>query len=340
MSSLGTYSALETLLILQGFQNYNPASSSLENLSQTLKSSDVVSRGANSDNDHLEPKALQSLYIRLMKEEIKLENQKNDSYTQVPHEKHESRRRKLSSPVLETMEEVSHYSRLLPQLATRVYDSYRESAIKSIGDEELTYRRLQKDIQEIERGEWDARLQQQDTTSRRDPKALSSIQTLLHDEPDSSQAPSTTVNGTSPAPLPSIYQPFPDTGTPPRATPNAHIRENQSKVVPHTNGHQRSTPSSDPASAPQDPAAIAAGSPTRARQSIYPPHEQPSNTPRPSSQSASAENGVPFLPPPQPHQQPTQQPYHTRRSTFSPTIAGIKWSTAPSTASATFELRT
>ncbi|KAI4117978.1 MAG: hypothetical protein LQ345_001869 [Seirophora villosa] len=293
-----------------GFQNYNPASSSLESLSQTLKSSNVVSRGATSDKDHLEPKALQSLYIRLMKEEIKLENQKNDSYTQLPREKHESRRQKLSSPVLETMEEVSHYSRLLPQLATRVYDSYRESAIKSIGDEELTYRRLQKDIQEIERGEWDARLQQQETTSRRDPKALSSIQTLLHNEPDSSQARSTTVNGTSPAPLPSNYQPFPDTGTPPRATPNAHIWENQSKVVPNTNGHQRSTPSIDPASAPKDLAAVAAGSPTRARQPIHPPHEHPSNTPRPSSQSTSADNGVPFLPPPQPSQQPTQQAYH------------------------------
>ncbi|KAL9008109.1 MAG: hypothetical protein Q9173_006730, partial [Seirophora scorigena] len=310
MPSLGTYSALETLLILQGFQNYNPASSSLEHLSQTLKSSNVVSGGATSDKDHFEPMALRSLYIRLMKEEIKLENQKNDSYTQVPHEEQEPRRRKLSSPVLETMEEVSHYSRLLPQLATRVYDSYRESAIKSIEDEELTYRRLQKDIQEIERGEWDARLQQQETTSRRDPKALSSIQTLLHNEPDSSQAPSTTVNGTSPAPLPSIYQQFPDTRTPPRATPNAHIWENQSKVVPHTNGHQRSTPSTDPGSAPQDLAAIAAGSPTRGRQPIYPPHEHPSNTPRPSSQSTSAENGVPFLPPPQPNQQPTQQGHH------------------------------
>ncbi|KAL9020477.1 MAG: hypothetical protein Q9185_002250 [Variospora sp. 1 TL-2023] len=310
MSSLGTYSALETLLILQGFQSYSPGSLSLEDLSRNLKSSDIVSRGATFHKEHFEPKALQSLYIRLLKEEIKLDNQRNDGDTRLPHEEQGFREPELSSPVLDTIEEVSHYSRLLPQLATRIYENYRESAIKLIGDEEVTYRLLQKDIQEIERGEWDARLQQPEPTSRTDSKGLSSIQTLLQDEPDSSQPPSKTVNGTSSAPLPSICQQLPDKGTPPLTSSNALIWENQSKAVPHTNGQQKSTPSSDPGPPPPNPSATAVGSPARPRQPFYPPHDPPPNTPRPSSQPASAESGVAFFPPLQPTPQPSQQGFH------------------------------
>ncbi|KAL8708388.1 MAG: hypothetical protein Q9225_007606, partial [Loekoesia sp. 1 TL-2023] len=295
MSSLGAHGALETLLLLQGIQTYGADSKSLDTLSQTLKSSEILSGNENFDSERFAPSSLQSLYLRLLKEEVKLASQRDIRSSPVQDGQQNPRKRELSSPPMETMEEASVFSYLIPQLATRVYDNYRSSTINSIEDEERKYRLLQKDVEEIERGEWDARLQYQEVTSRRDSKGLASIQTLLQDESGTNQAPPKAANGQPATPLPSIHQ-MPSIQTAPSW-------ENPPQAISYPNGDHGAAAAVSIGVAQQGSPPVVAASPTRARQPPYASPEPPSNAPRPSSQSGSAENGMPFLPPPQHIQQ-------------------------------------
>ncbi|KAL9029311.1 MAG: hypothetical protein Q9196_002437 [Gyalolechia fulgens] len=295
MSSLEADGALDALLLLQGIQTYGAQSQSLDTLSQTLKSSKIIARNESSEIERFAPDSLKSLYLRLLKEEAKLVSQGDVQSNPVPDGQPDPPQAKLSSPPMETMEEASQFSYLIPQLATRVYNSYRDLAIKLVEDEERQYRLLQKDIQEIERGDWDARLQQHEITTGRDSKGVASIYTLLQQESEVDQAPAIAPNGRPSTPLPSIQQ------RPPAQT--ASSLENLHQADSHANGnHGASVPGSAEVTQQWSPP-VAALSPPTAQQPLYPPHELPSNAPRSSPQSASAESGMPFLPPPQHIQQ-------------------------------------
>ncbi|KAI4137376.1 MAG: hypothetical protein L6R39_007321, partial [Caloplaca ligustica] len=322
MSPPGPQSALETLLVLKGFQTYGSGSPSLDSLSQTLKSHEIVHGSAAFGGERFEPKAIKTLYLRLLNEELKLESSKHDEPIQLQNDPLHPGKRKLSSPALETIEEAAQYRHLIPQLATKVYDGYRQSTVKAIEDEERNYRLLQKDIGEIERGEWDARLQDQDITPKRDSKGPSSIQTLLQDEPDSSDRPSKVANGTSSGPLPSIYQSLPTQ----RELPNLPTLESQPQAVPYVSGDQIAATSSAAAATTWEPTATAVNSPRRGQRPTFAPHEPPSTTSRPPSQPGSVENSVPFLPPPHNAQQgyhmsPPASDLHRRQSSHPTNIA-------------------
>ncbi|KAL8834436.1 MAG: hypothetical protein Q9170_003758 [Blastenia crenularia] len=289
MSSLGVHSALETLLLLQGIQRSGADPLSLDSVSQTLKSSRISSRNETSDSEYLAPGTLKSLYLRLLKEEAKLASQSAIRSDPNQNGQESPCTRVPLSPPMETVEDALPFNYLIPQLATRVYNNYRESAIKSIEYEENKYRNLQKDIQEIERGEWDARLQHQDLASRKDSKGLASIRTLLQDDSDTNQSPSLAPDGPSPVPLPPVHQKTP--------TQSAPTRENLPHTVPYALGDHTIAIAGNAGAPLQESPPLAVASPGRPRQSHYASHELPSNAPRPS-QSGSAENGVPFLPPP------------------------------------------
>lgn len=297
MSLPGPPTALETLLILRGLQTYGSESPALESLSQALKSSNVVAHNPNLDDKPFEPKALKSIYIRLLKKEVKLKSQNDGAsdYLQDGLQNH-GEEGKLSSPPLETIEEAEHYSYLIPRLATKVYNQYRESTIKAIEDEECRYRLLQKDIQEIERGEWDSRLEHHDIAPKRDPKGLSSIQTLLRDEPEENDRPSRDLNGTSSARLPLVYQQQP-------SQPSALTLGSQPQAIPYANSEQNTVVPNNSGLVQHEPLPTITGSPRRAPEAAYTPHEPPSTTPKLLSQPGSADNGGPFFPPPQHSQQ-------------------------------------
>ncbi|KAK3173065.1 hypothetical protein OEA41_006394 [Lepraria neglecta] len=156
------HTPLESFLLFQTlhpFSDNNPPS--FVKVSEALKRNDQLRETDALELDRLEPDSLKSLYLRLLKEEAKAETGR-----QQPQEN--PRKRKLSSPPLETMEEALQYSHLLPQLVNRLYFRYREHAIESIKDEERKYRSLQREIQEME---------------RQDSRGVSSIKTLLrHDD--------------------------------------------------------------------------------------------------------------------------------------------------------------
>lgn len=183
------HTPLESLLLFQTLHPFTADPPSFGKISDTLKNNELLRESDSFELNRLEPDSLKDLYLRLLKEEVKSECQGRDLANQ-KNEQQNARKRKLSSPLLETLDEALQYRHLLPQLVNRLYFRYRDHAIKVIEDEERKYRSLQKEIRDIGRGDPDGRSQDQGVHSRRDSRGVSSIQTLLRhddDEPEKAQ---------------------------------------------------------------------------------------------------------------------------------------------------------
>ena len=191
------HTPLESLLLFQTLHPFTTDPPSFGKISDTLKNNELLRESDSFELNRLEPDALKDLYLRLLKEEAKIEARGRDLVGQ-KNEQENLRKRKLSSPPLETVDEALQYNHLLPQLVNRLYFRYRDHAIKSIEDEERRYRSLQKEVREIEREDLDGRAQNQDPNSRRDSRGVSSIQTLLrHDDEGEKTQRGTTSRPTS-----------------------------------------------------------------------------------------------------------------------------------------------
>ena len=189
------HTPLESFLLFQTLHPFNADPPSFGRISDVLKKNDLLRESDSFELGRLEPDALKDLYLRLLKEEAKCESKGRDQVGQ-KNELQNPRKRKLGSPLLETVEEALQYSHLLPQLVNRLYFRYRDHAIKSIEDEERKYRSLREEAQELERGDLDGRTQDQDVSSRRDSRGVSSIQTLLRHDDEVNMAQ----RGTTPRP--------------------------------------------------------------------------------------------------------------------------------------------
>ena len=167
------HTPLQSLLLFQTLYPFSEdVPPSFTKVSESLKNNELL---RDSDTlDRLDPDSLKDLYLRLLKEEARIQARRQSNDAQ-----QNPRKRKLSSPPLETLDEALQYQHLLPQLVNRLYFRYRDYAIKSIEDEERKYRSLQKEDQEIEREEWQSRSQHQETPTRPDSQGVPSIQALL-----------------------------------------------------------------------------------------------------------------------------------------------------------------
>ena len=179
MTTNDTYTPLEAFLFFQSLRGYGVQPSSFSRISDALKQNEFIK---NDNDERFQPESLKRFYLDLLKEEVRGERlqgskQSNDG-------DHNPRKRKLSTPPLESIDGTAEHEHLLLQLVNRLYARYRDHAVGVIQEEERKIRLLQRDISEIENGEWDERLQAQDAASRRDSKGVSSIQTLLRHDTD------------------------------------------------------------------------------------------------------------------------------------------------------------
>ncbi|MCJ1472060.1 hypothetical protein MMC13_000705 [Lambiella insularis] len=180
MTTTELYTPLEAFLFFQSLQSFGTEASSFSKISNVLKQNEFVRESNSYQPDRLGPVSLQQLYLELLKEDQRGEGLQGGSPTKGGD--HNPRKRKLSTPLLESVDGAGHHVRSLPQLVNRLYARYREHVFNSIREDERQIQLLQKDIREIENGEWDARLQAQENASKRDSKGISSIQTLLRDD--------------------------------------------------------------------------------------------------------------------------------------------------------------
>ena len=189
------HTPLESLLLFQALHPFEANPPAFGKISDTLKTNELLQESTTSAPNRLEPDSLKNHYLQLLKEEVQTHSER-DQGVQIDGLSPLKRKRSI-----ETVDEAFQYKHLLPQLVNRLYFRYRDHAIKSIEEEERRYRSLQREVQEIERGEWDARLGQR-SASRRDSRGVSSIQTILrHDgEEDNAQAVSKSRPSSSSAP--------------------------------------------------------------------------------------------------------------------------------------------
>ena len=160
------YTSLETLLFFQALRAQSLTSIDFKAISTGLQSIPLVSNDATFDVHRLSPDALQKLYLNLVKEEAKRDLELADQDTRDGQDggiSPGSRKRKAPSPTIPTVEEAAKHSHLLPGLLFRLYSGFREQAVADIRREEQRYDSLSREIDEIEKGEQDEKLHQQQT---------------------------------------------------------------------------------------------------------------------------------------------------------------------------------
>lgn len=182
MTAIASHSPLERFLLFETIQSFDNTAPSFTTLSESLKSHEALRERENGSTDHLEPQALEELYLGVFKEETKLAALRRDGDAAVEDGDSNARLQLSPPPSISTVEEASQYKHLLPQLLSRLYYQYRDHAIKEIEEDERQYRTLKEEIEELQRKERDARAQEE-VPVRRDSRGISSIQHLLQHDP-------------------------------------------------------------------------------------------------------------------------------------------------------------
>ncbi|KAK2627636.1 hypothetical protein QTJ16_003602 [Diplocarpon rosae] len=152
-SVAATYTPLECLLLFQTLVVYGAEEQDFERISSLLTSNALVKDAETYDAQRLSADALRTLYLRLLHDELKGEEDAQEDQT--------SRKRKLPTPPLPSIKDALEYREKLPSLVNRLYARYREHMIRVIQEDERRYANIQKEIGEIERGEWDERILEQ-----------------------------------------------------------------------------------------------------------------------------------------------------------------------------------
>ncbi|KAL8746333.1 MAG: hypothetical protein Q9190_001627 [Brigantiaea leucoxantha] len=306
MPSVDQHTPLETLLFLQILQQNGAEPPSFEQISASLKNRKLLRRDEDSSREHLDASSLKSLYLRLLKEEVKIQAQNGEHVSRDQDGQPNPRKRKLSSPRLETVDEAMHYGHLIPQLADRMYLAFRHEAIDAIQDEERKYRKLEKEVQEINCGERDAPLQTQEPPLNKSTRGVSSIKGLLRDDPVPASAEPKKPNGQiqSPSHPDPINESGADQGNaaPQPVKPQPTLTEANGESI-QQNGLASSleATASPTAGARQDVSETAVPQPIPSREPAHTQLNVPdviADASKHPPQRLSADNGVPFLPPP------------------------------------------
>ena len=211
MTTNTLHTPLEVLLFFQSLRIQGVDGSSFSRISELLRENEYVHQDTTYDAERLSSENLKSLYLNLLKDEVR--SQKNLRASPAKDGGSRPKKRKLSTPPLQTLDEAAEHTHLLPQLVNHLYARYRDHVLQAIHAEERRYSELSKEINEIERGEWDARLRQEEARAQR-KASRSSIQDLLLDESDEK------ANGAKPGQETVVG--LQGKGVPPATGPNGH----------------------------------------------------------------------------------------------------------------------
>lgn len=159
MNSFGTdYTPLECLLLFQSLVAYGTEDQAFTRISDLLTNNSLIKDGPTYDAQRLSSGALRQLYLQLLRDELKAEEQDG-------HEdsgQTSSKKRKLQSPPLPSFKDAQEYRDKLPLLVDRLYARYRDYMVRAIQEDERRYAEVQGELGEIERGEWDERILNED----------------------------------------------------------------------------------------------------------------------------------------------------------------------------------
>ncbi|KHJ35996.1 putative wd domain containing protein [Erysiphe necator] len=158
MDVAATYTPLECLLVFRSLVALGTEEEDFISISELLKKSPLVRDCPTYDAKRLEASALRDLYLRLLRDELRSEEQNGIEDTN----KSPSRKRKLPSPKLASFNDCRQYKHKLPLLVERLYGRYRDYMIKAIEEDERKYVKLQGQIKKIEKEDWDQSMLEED----------------------------------------------------------------------------------------------------------------------------------------------------------------------------------
>ncbi|KAI8630992.1 hypothetical protein F5Y19DRAFT_42251 [Xylariaceae sp. FL1651] len=153
------YTSLETLFLFQLLGKHGFINGSFERISEELKNTPLVHEQEEYDAGRLTPESLQQLALQLLREE-----QRRDAEAVAEKGANglspTSKKRKLQSAPLPTLKEAHEQPEKLPILVDRLYARFRDDLVRRIREDERQYQEREREIDEIERGEWDEKITQ------------------------------------------------------------------------------------------------------------------------------------------------------------------------------------
>ncbi|KAF1826339.1 uncharacterized protein K489DRAFT_376748 [Dissoconium aciculare CBS 342.82] len=170
-----TYTNLESLLLFQFLRSENVTSAvNFTRIADELKQIPLIRSDPTYDDGRLSPDALKDLYLGLLKEEAKLDvERQTNGDTHAPINDHNttngdpsntspaSRKRKAASPGFPTVQEAAQHAHLIPQLVARLYARYRDNIVRTLRGQEHEYVAISRNIADLRSGRLDAQQQQQ-----------------------------------------------------------------------------------------------------------------------------------------------------------------------------------
>ncbi|KAI0974742.1 hypothetical protein F4678DRAFT_349077 [Xylaria arbuscula] len=154
------YTALESLFLFQLLSKHGFLNGSFDRIAQELRSTPLIFEQAEYDAGRLTPDALQQLALQLLSEEQRREAEAA-AEKGVNGLSPTSKKRKLQSPPLPTLKEAHEHPEKLPILVDRLYARFRDDLVRQIREDERLYQQREREIDEIEQGEWDERIRQE-----------------------------------------------------------------------------------------------------------------------------------------------------------------------------------
>ncbi|KAI1173208.1 hypothetical protein F4777DRAFT_558900 [Nemania sp. FL0916] len=154
------YTPLETLFLFQLLSKYGFINDSFERIAQELQSIPLVVEQKEHNAGRLTPEALQHLALQLLSEEYRSEAEAaadRGANGLSPA----SKKRKLASPPLPTLKDAHEHPEKLPILIDRLYARFRDELVRQIREDEGLYQQRQREIDEIQRGQWDEKIRQE-----------------------------------------------------------------------------------------------------------------------------------------------------------------------------------
>ncbi|KAJ3577090.1 hypothetical protein NPX13_g3473 [Xylaria arbuscula] len=132
-----TYTAIESLFLFQLLCKYGFINGSFDRIAQELKSTPLILEQPEYDVSRLTPDALQQLALQLLREEQRREAEAV-AERGVNGLSPTSKKRKLQSPPLPTLQEAHEHPEKLPIIVDRLYARFRDELVRQIREDERT----------------------------------------------------------------------------------------------------------------------------------------------------------------------------------------------------------
>lgn len=151
MTNTAAYTPLESLLLFQSLLQYGVETTAFAQISSNLRNNGLIRDGPTYDASRLSPESLQELFLQLLRDELKGEDGRNNADKLEGSLSPNSKKRKLQTPPLPTLQEARLHLDKLPVFVERLYARYRDHVVRSIREDERRFDILQKEIQTIEK---------------------------------------------------------------------------------------------------------------------------------------------------------------------------------------------